>query len=679
MPYTISGTVNSPSRIIVLKSDYSIDTTTVASGNDFNVEVATSSGVIVIGRELATGYVIGYGGLTPVYTYASNARGIVAGGYNPSNQRINNIDYFTISTNSNASDFGDLTVNRYAVSAVSNGASGRAVFVGGGIDGPADSNVMDYITILSLGNAADFGDATITQSHAAGVSNEGNNMGVICGGLATNTMDYIRISILSNATDFGDLTYTVWGNAGTSAGIADRGVICGGHDGGSTYWNTINYFTISCLINAVEFGDLTLARRFLAATSNAINNRAVVGGGYSGSGSNIIDYFSIFKAAATNATDFGDLSVALYTLGATSNGSDDLGVFTGGNSTNKVNIIEKITISTLGNSADFGDLTVAKSYVGATSNAASFFVSTQDGYDRGVFTGGENGTTPYLNVMDYITIATTGNAADFGDLINGPSQTCCTSNGKYNKGFTIGGYTYSPMAAINVIQYFAISVSGANAKDYGDLTADKRTGSATSNGYSNRGIFGGGGNSGTTLTNVIDYKTLNAPSSINAVDFGDLSLARWGLQALSNLNNNRGVFNGGGTGSSPGDSQVNIMDYITISTTGNASDFGDLLDTKSVHASTSNGTNDRGLIGPLENIQYITISTTGNSVNFGNLTQDRVGLTATSNAERNRGIWAGGSITINIIDYMTITSIGNASDFGDLTIGRLWLGATSNA
>jgi hypothetical protein len=33
---------------------------------------------------------------------------------------------------------------------------------------------------------------------------------------------------------------------------------------------------------------------------------------------------------------------------------------------------------------------------------------------RGLFGGGYNGA--YLNVIDYVTIATTGNATDFGDL-----------------------------------------------------------------------------------------------------------------------------------------------------------------------------------------------------------------------------------------------------------------------
>lgn len=45
----------------------------------------------------------------------------------------------------------------------------RGVF-GGGHDGTY-SNTMDYITISTLGNATDFGDLTVARYGSAGVSN----------------------------------------------------------------------------------------------------------------------------------------------------------------------------------------------------------------------------------------------------------------------------------------------------------------------------------------------------------------------------------------------------------------------------------------------------------------------------------------------------------------------------
>ena len=65
--------------------------------------------------------------------------------------------------------------------------------------------------------------------------------------------------------------------------------------------------------------------------------------------------------------------------------------------------MEFITIATTGNTTDYGDLFYAMGNAGGTSNGT-----------RGVFGGGAGAA--YTNIIQYITIATTGDAADFGDL-----------------------------------------------------------------------------------------------------------------------------------------------------------------------------------------------------------------------------------------------------------------------
>ena len=80
-------------------------------------------------------------------------------------------------------------------------------------------------------------------------------------------------------------------------------------------------------------------------------------------------------------------------------------------------------------------------------------------------------------------------------------------------------------------------------------------------------------------------------------------------------------------------------------------------------------------------MEYVTISSAGNATDFGNLTQARMQLSATSNSVNNRGVVAGGTkdgTKYNIIDYITINSTGNATDFGDLTLARNGLSALSN-
>ena len=81
--------------------------------------------------------------------------------------------------------------------------------------------------------------------------------------------------------------------------------------------------------------------------------------------------------------------------------------------------------------------------------------------------------------------------------------------------------------------------------------------------------FIGAGSDGSLLTRI-DY--LEIQSQGNAIDFGDLTLARQGPGACSNgvgYDADRACWGGGGGYS-------NVIDYVAISTTGNATDFGDL-------------------------------------------------------------------------------------------------------
>jgi hypothetical protein len=111
--------------------------------------------------------------------------------------------------------------------------------------------------------------------------------------------------------------------------------------------------------------------------------------------------------------------------------------------------------------------------VRATSNGTS---------DRGVFAGGLLGTPQtYYNIIDYITISTTGDAQDFGDLSSGRTNLAATSNGTGDKGFFAGGYELWPVTQVNIIDSITISSTG-NASDFGDLTVKRHQLAATSDG-----------------------------------------------------------------------------------------------------------------------------------------------------------------------------------------------------
>jgi len=78
-------------------------------------------------------------------------------------------------------------------------------------------------------------------------------------------------------------------------------------------------------------------------------------------------------------------------------------------------------------------------------------------------------------------------------------------------------------------------------------------------------------------------------------------------------------------------------------------------------------------------IEYITISTTGNVTDFGDLSATRVNMGGLSNGSR--GIWGGGNLagTEKVeIEYITFATTGNVTDFGDLSGDRRHPGAVSN-
>ena len=288
---------------------------------------------------------------------------------------------------------------------------------------------------------------------------------------------------------------------------------------------------------------------------------------------------------------------------------------------------------------------------------------------RGVFSGG----TTSSNVMDYITISSTGNATDFGDLPAGRYNHARDNCSSSTRGIaSAGGLNTNTDSTDNVINYITIASTG-DAQDFGNLDASRHSAVQLSN--DTRGIFGGGSAGG--IDNVISYITIASVG--NATDFGDLSAARYSMSALASPT--RGVF---GAGWNSVNTKQNTMEYITIGSTGNVTDFGDLSASAVLGAGSSNNT--RGLFafglidgGLSDTIEYITIASTGNATDFGNLSAAREYLAGT--AGNDRGIFAGGdtgSVT-NIIDYVTITSTGNAQDFGDLTAGRPRLSTMSNS
>lgn len=274
-----------------------------------------------------------------------------------------------ISTNGNATSFGQITQARQSHAPASSGTSGRGVFAGGSTSASVDPlsstvNTMDYITIGTTGNATDFGDLSIARDLLGGCSDA--IRGVFGGGYATanqNVIDYITIATTSNSTDFGDLTASK--RSVEACADSTYGVFGGGYT--TTQINVMEYITIQTLGNAIDFGDLTSAKYGSAATANS--TRGIFFGGRTGSTVlGDIDYITI--ATPGNATDFGDLfGYDLYNSGACNNGTRALcgGGSYGTGTTQGTDAIRVITMETPGNASTFGTLGLASRGVSAVS------------------------------------------------------------------------------------------------------------------------------------------------------------------------------------------------------------------------------------------------------------------------------------------------------------------------
>ena len=145
------------------------------------------------------------------------------------------IDYISISTQADASDQGNClhAMSIGGGNGVSNGP--RGCVAGGEYTGVVSSDVIQYVTFASLGDATDFGDLTLRrkQGIAAGSNGTiglfagGNPSGVGGFGSQCDIIDYITIATTGDASDFGDLT-AVKGAIG-SVNSDTRFCMAGGH------------------------------------------------------------------------------------------------------------------------------------------------------------------------------------------------------------------------------------------------------------------------------------------------------------------------------------------------------------------------------------------------------------------------------------------------------------------
>ena len=283
----------------------------------------------------------------------------------------------------------------------SNAGLGHRGVLAGGYPGPSPGSyvdLIDFITISTLGNSQDFGDMPGNTAEMAAFGSR--TRGVTVSTAYSTHAQYITFASTGYVTSFGTSTQSRSQSAGLSNSI--RGIQAGGSLGYPNFVNTIDYYTIAQTGNAVDFGDL--ASQTVGCTGIPSTTRGIIAVGRVGD--NRVNTMSFVTIMTTgNAQDFGDCA-SLAGGFAFGGGNATRGILAGGNPGSAViNNIDFLTIATTGNTTDFGDLTAA------TSNVVSGAVSDPT---RMVCMGGQ--APSYVNTIQFFQITTTGNALDFGDI-----------------------------------------------------------------------------------------------------------------------------------------------------------------------------------------------------------------------------------------------------------------------
>ena len=312
-----------------------------------------------------------------------------------------------------------------------------------------------------------------------------------------------------------------------------------------------------------------------SSTSN-YGDRGFVFGDDSSTDITRIQYFS--HTSSGNAADFGDLPTGAYGAAACTNAINAfrLGGSTTTSSYQKTNTIETWVCATTGNATDFGDIGAYTYYSHANSDGTIGIVV----WGRSKSSSGQaNGD--YTNDVERFTMATAGNASDHGDLTYARGYGGSVANATRMVNF--GGYNATDPYYHKDCDYLTIATAG-NCVDFGDLIKLNHYCTGVGSGSGDRGLQMGGMArvlpSGGFYTDEIQYVDISTPG--NATDSGDLAYASGEMVAGSN--NATDGFKSGGYNSG---SAQNYIQKSVLATGANATDYGDLLSATFVCTGTS--------------------------------------------------------------------------------------------
>jgi len=289
----------------------------------------------------------------------------------------------------------------------------RGVWSGGD---PSRSTNMDFLTIPTRGNTTDFGDLPFANAGMTCGIQASNTRGFTCGGEAPvgDSHNYIvkyEFSSTGSAVDHANLTFTSKNGGGYSN--ATRAIQHRGYGAPSITHDDVCAFTMASSGNAFTFSDIIASGQY-GGGGQASPTRGVIS--IALSSSNSLEFCTISTTGAFQ--DFGDMTTTKNGIRSGTGGSSTRGVFMGGGD-DYITTCSFITFATTGNSTEFGDLTTGKSYSNAVSDRITVMMA------GGQLAPGGSVT----NQIDSLNIATGGTAINSGDLTVTKRENGAASNG----------------------------------------------------------------------------------------------------------------------------------------------------------------------------------------------------------------------------------------------------------
>lgn len=301
--------------------------------------------------------------LSPTLSHGYAAGGIAS---IPAPAQSGTIEKFPFAVDANAVDVGDLSQQVRGAAGISSSTNGHVV--GGQLATPILIQIsvgrIDRFPFAVDTGATYIGELVTKRIFPSG--QQSSSHGYASGGqqnipptpaFLVNVIEKFPFSAVDYviATDVGDLTQARFGASGISSSTNGYATA-----GGPPNVTRIDKFPFSADTNSTYIADITQARRVAAGSFSTTHGYTSGGGDPLGPVffSDVIDRFPF--AIDENALDVGDLSVARRTVNGVSSSTHGYSIGGASNGVPHVNIIDKFLFAATANATDVGDLTQAR-------------------------------------------------------------------------------------------------------------------------------------------------------------------------------------------------------------------------------------------------------------------------------------------------------------------------------